>query len=103
VKHIPYNANSIRFLVRTEHAGLLIYSDTWDKGWKAKNNGLQVPVLKAFKIFKGINLTPGTHEIEFYFKNSILVSFMIMNGVFFILLFITIGKFLLSIRTVSNS
>ena len=103
VKVIQYNANSVRLLVKTERAGLLIYADTWDKGWQAKNNETPTPVLRVFKTLKGIELVPGTHEIEFYFKNWILVSFMIMNGVFFVLLFITIGKFLLSIRTVSNS
>jgi hypothetical protein len=103
IKIIKYNANSIQLQVTVGQAGLLTYTDNWDRGWHAKINGLQVPVLQSFKIFKGIKLTPGTHEIEFYFKNWILVSFMIMNGVFFVLLFITIGKFLLSIRTVSNS
>ena len=98
VQVIQYKANSIRLQVTTEHAGLLTYTDTWDEGWHAKVNGILVPVLRIFKILKGIELPPGTHEIEFYFRNWVLISFLIMNGTFFVVFFITAGKFILSVR-----
>tara|TARA_B100002003_G_C14047237_1_gene504430 strand:- start:167 stop:1042 length:876 start_codon:yes stop_codon:yes gene_type:complete len=98
VEVIQYNANSIRLQVTAEHAGLLAYTDTWDKGWHAKIDGEPVPVLKVFNILKGIELPPGTHQIEFYFMNGVLLSFIVMNVTFFIVFFVTASRFLLSVR-----
>ena len=103
VQVIQYNANSVRLRVKIEQAGVLIYTDTRDEGWHAKVNEISVPVLRVFKILKGVELAPGDHEIEFYFNNWILISFLAMNGIFLVVLFFTSCEFLLTLRPTGKS
>ncbi len=86
IEIIKYNANSIRFNVSVDQRGLLTYTDMWDEGWRARVDGSNVPVRKVFHTFKGIDLSPGIHDIEFFYKSNVLFSIITMNTVSFLLL-----------------
>jgi uncharacterized membrane protein YfhO len=58
----------------------------WDEGWRARVDGSNVPVRKVFHTFKGIDLSPGIHDIEFFYKSNVLFSIITMNTVSFLLL-----------------
>ena len=86
VEIIKYNANSLRLKVSASSYGLLAYTDLWDDGWQAEVDGNNVQVRKVFHTFKGIELSPGIHEIGFFYKSNILSSIITMNAVSFLLL-----------------
>ena len=77
-----YNANSIVLNVSVDKGGLLAYTDLWDKGWVVKVDGNNAYLLKVFHAFKGVELSPGRHEIEFLYKSNIIVAIIVMNITF---------------------
>lgn len=77
-----YNANSILLNVLVDKSGVLTYTDLWDKDWLVKVDGEQVPLLKVFHTFKGVELLPGRHEIEFLYKSKVIVAIIVMNIIF---------------------
>lgn len=103
VKVVRFKANNIELQVTTKEEGVLAYTDSWDEGWHATVDGVPVTVLKVFKIFKGIELSAGTHQVEFYFMNWILWSLITMNITYFIILFATAGCILMRFRSARKS
>ena len=89
-----FAANSIKLNLTTNKSGLLLYTDIWEDGWSAKVNGKPIPVLKVFHTYKGIELTGGVHEVEFYFSNHILYALIIFNASYFILLVYIVFRFM---------
>ena len=85
VHDIEYKANNIKFEVTVNRKGLLTYTDMWDEGWHAKVNGAPAKVMKVFNILKGVELSAGTHQIEFYFVNWYLWSLITMNITYFMI------------------
>jgi uncharacterized membrane protein YfhO len=86
IKITQFKSNSINLNITTSEPGVLAYTDTWDEGWHARVNGKPVPVLRAFHLYKGIELDKGFNEIEFYFQSNLLTSIVVMNVYFSILL-----------------
>ena len=55
--------------VTTNHPGFFILSETDFPGWQAMLNNKNVPILKAFGLFRAIWIdSPGTHTITFEYK-----------------------------------
>ena len=75
VKVVRFKANNIELQVTTKEDGVLAYTDSWDEGWHATVDGVPVTVLRVFKIFKGVELSAGTHQVEFYFINYEIFTF----------------------------
>jgi hypothetical protein len=103
VKVVRFKANNIELQVTTKEDGVLAYTDSWDEGWHATVDGVPITILRVFKIFKGIELSAGTHQVEFYFTNGILWSLITMNITFFIILFTTAGCILMRFRSARKS
>ncbi|GJQ50997.1 MAG: hypothetical protein HKUEN01_33830 [Candidatus Kuenenia stuttgartiensis] len=78
-----YNANNIKITVTANDVGLFTYTDLWDEGWHVRLDGKNAPLRKVFRTFKGVFLTPGVHEVEFYYRNKITISIWLMNIIFF--------------------
>jgi uncharacterized membrane protein YfhO len=102
VKVVRFKANNIELQVTTKEDGVLAYTDSWDEGWHATVDGVPITILRVFKIFKGIELSTGTHQVEFYFMNGVLLSFIIMNVTFFIVLFATVNSTFMHFRAAKN-
>jgi arylsulfatase A-like enzyme len=49
--------------------GLLVLTDTCYPGWRASVDGAPAPILGANYLFRGVELTPGKHVIEFRFHS----------------------------------
>ena len=90
---IEYNANSIDMNVSVDKAGVLLYTDSWDKNWRVEVDGENVPIRKVFHTFKGVELSPGNHEVKFKYLSSSLISILAMNIVFAICLFGAVIEF----------
>ncbi len=77
-----YNANSILLNVLVDKSGVLTYTDLWDKDWVVKVDGEYAHLVKVFHTFKGVELPPGRHEIEFLYKSKVIVAIIVMNIIF---------------------
>ncbi len=82
VKVVEYKANSVFIIVSVNKPGLLAYIDLWDDGWKVKLDGRIVTLKKVLHTFKGVELSPGVHEIRFYYRSKTLNSILLMNFIF---------------------
>ncbi|MHB9073481.1 MAG: YfhO family protein [Desulfobaccales bacterium] len=82
-----YNANSILLNVFVDKRGVLAYSDLWDKGWRVKVDGGDANLVKVFHTFKGVELSPGRHEIEFLYNSKVIVAIIVMNITFWVCVF----------------
>jgi len=103
VKVVRFKANNIELQVTTKEEGVLAYTDSWDEGWHATVDGVPVTVLRVFKIFKGIELSAGIHQVKFYFTNGMLWSLITMNITYFIILFVTAGGIIMRCRSARKS
>ncbi len=45
----------------------LVLTDTWFPGWRARLDGVDVPLRRADHAFRAVALPPGRHEVEFVF------------------------------------
>ncbi len=51
----------------TDRPGLLVLTDLYHPGWRARVDGVETPVLRADYFFRGVPLGPGRHEVELVF------------------------------------
>jgi uncharacterized membrane protein YfhO len=72
-----YTPNRVMLHAATDTPALLILSDTFYPGWKAFDNGREIPVLRVNHTLRGISLGPGDHTVSFVFRP---VSLMIGAG-----------------------
>lgn len=77
-----YKTNSITLTVSAKEPGLFVYTDSWDKNWRAWVDEKPVPVRKAFHTFKGVEISSGKHEVRFVFKSPITTYIIAMNTIF---------------------
>lgn len=93
-----YNANNIKITVKTNNEGLFTYTDLWDDGWHVRLDGKNAPLKKVFHTFKGVFLTAGVHEVEFFYRSRTLVSILVMNVAFAMCFLGLIAYLLLNLR-----
>jgi hypothetical protein len=58
-----------RLAVTAPDGGFLRVSGAWHRGWRATLDGRKVPVLRADGMFRGVELPPGDHVVDFRFVN----------------------------------
>ncbi len=65
-----FSSNRLRVHTVVDHAHpvWLVYADAWHPGWTATVDGRKTRVLRANIGFKAVELTGGTHDIEFVFR-----------------------------------
>ncbi len=63
-----YRLDSVRLVAETEVASILVLHDLDYPGWEVTVNGERRPLLRANVLFRGVELTPGRHEIVFRFR-----------------------------------
>ena len=67
--------NHLSLIVDTKDEGLLVYSDSFYPGWKAKVDSKEVKIYAANVNSKAIIVPAGTHNVEFtYFPKWFLVG-----------------------------
>lgn len=69
VKIKSYKPNKIKIYVSTSHEGLLVLSENWYPFWKAKVDGKNVEVLRAYYTLRAVKIPKGIHEVIFYFDS----------------------------------
>ena len=54
-----------------ENDGVLVLSEVWyPNGWKAKVDGIEVPLIRANYILRALPITAGRHTVELSFEPS---------------------------------
>lgn len=64
---VSYTSNRVTISTQRDSPGYLILGDMWYPGWRAFDNGAEVPVLKANGGIRAVPLTPGLHTVTFAF------------------------------------
>lgn len=70
---IKESLNSIKITLNSDCAGQLISTDTYYPGWKVKLDGRPEKILLSNNLFRTINLSKGTHVLEFYYYPRIYI------------------------------
>jgi hypothetical protein len=52
---------------QAERPSLLVLTDLYHPGWRARVDGVETPLLRADYFFRGVPLGPGSHEVEMVF------------------------------------
>jgi|TARA_B100001971_G_scaffold7377_1_gene6045 uncharacterized membrane protein YfhO len=63
-----YSPNKVIATVNLKTPGYLVLADTFDKGWKAYDNGKETKVFRANYILRGVYLEKGNHEVIFKYE-----------------------------------
>ena len=60
--------NTITIKINTKSSGYLVLADTYYPGWKAYDNDLETPILRANFILRAVRLGVGNHIVKFIYK-----------------------------------
>lgn len=76
---VKYSPNKVIIKTKTETDEILILSDTFDEGWKAKIDGKLTKVSSANLVFRAIKVPAGEHEVLYYywpdsFQKGLIIS-----------------------------
>lgn len=72
VSRIAADGVAEAYRVDAEAAGLLIVSETYYPGWRAKLDGRDVPILRADGVMRAVAVGAGVHEIAFQYAPASL-------------------------------
>ena len=74
-----YEPERVKVRARAARDGsMLVLSDTWFKGWKAKVDGREVPIERVDYMLRGVKLPAGAHDVEFaYQPNGFRIGWII--------------------------
>jgi len=85
--------------INARQSSILLFSESFDNGWKAYIDGEEVPVYRANYNFMACVLPKGNHTVEFkYLPSSFFVSLKISMAGLFILIFMTIYLFIRDLK-----
>ena len=63
-----YSPNRIAVEADLEAGGLLVLSEVWYPGWRAVDNGQELPILRVEGVLRGVVLEPGHHWVDFLYR-----------------------------------
>ncbi|MBA1157905.1 YfhO family protein [Microvirga mediterraneensis] len=65
---VSYRRNSVVLDVESSDNGILVLHDINYPGWEAWVDGERRPILRANLLFRGVEIGPGRHRVEFHFR-----------------------------------
>jgi hypothetical protein len=77
VEHAPHR---VRVETTVGEPVLMILSDTHHRGWQAWDNGRPVPILRVNHALRGVHLTPGSHAVEFRYRQPEFWVGLLVSG-----------------------
>src|SRR5262249_14503156 len=73
-----YDTTAVTITTTTDVPGLLVLTDTWFPGWRARLDDREAPIMRADHTFRAVALPPGQHRVEFtYWPTSLRIGLMI--------------------------
>jgi len=70
VQGFARDAEHWRAQVDAPEAGYLLQREAWYPGWRARVDGVEVPVLRADVLFRAVPVPVGPHQVELFFDPS---------------------------------
>lgn len=90
---LKYTPNYLKIRYKTDREGYIYFSDTYDKYWQAKLDGVNIPLYRANGVFKAVKVPLGSHILEFIYRPLFFeVSLYIYYGVIILSLLFFIYK-----------
>ena len=65
---VSYQRNSVTLEVENSENGVLVLHDIHYPGWEAWVDGERRPILRTNLLFRGVEIGPGRHRVEFHFR-----------------------------------
>ncbi|MDP8248887.1 MAG: YfhO family protein [Candidatus Tritonobacter lacicola] len=65
---IRYLPDRVTIEADSPRGGWLVLTDTWYPGWTAEIDGEEAPVYRADYVFRAVELSPGSHTVEFIYR-----------------------------------
>jgi hypothetical protein len=62
-----YTDNAVKIDVTTDHPGVVVLHDLYYPGWEVRVDGVKKPILRMNLLFRGVEVSPGHHIVEFSF------------------------------------
>ncbi len=74
-------ADAFTVQAKANAAGLVVFSETYEKGWRAYVNGEGVDILRTNHALRGVPVSAGTHTIEMRYEPTGLQIGLWTSGV----------------------
>jgi hypothetical protein len=72
VEWVEDGRDRLRLTVTSPSNALLVVADNWYPAWKARVNGVEVPVLRAYHTLRAIPVGPGSMDVELWYDSGFL-------------------------------
>jgi hypothetical protein len=72
VEWVEDGRDRLRLTVESPSNALLVVADNWYPSWKARVNGVEVPVLRAYHTLRAVPVGPGRVEVEMWYDAGFL-------------------------------
>ena len=66
-----FKFGDLEFQTSSNEEEFLVVADAWHPYWKAQVDGMEMKVVKANGVFKGVFLPPGDHKVRLFFDNKL--------------------------------
>jgi len=76
-----YETDLLSLTVMTERAGLLVLSEPFDAGWRARVDGSAAAVLRVNHMLRAVRVPAGTHQVELRYEPASLRIGLTASGV----------------------
>ena len=63
-----YRRNAVSLAVQTDRNAVVVLHDIHYPGWEALVDGKPAPILRTNLLFRGVEVGPGTHRVEFVYR-----------------------------------
>lgn len=78
---LEHQPDRIRALASTGAAGMVVFSEIFDPGWRAFVDDVPVPIQLVDHVFRAVSLPAGSHEIELRYQTPSLLLGVSITGV----------------------
>ena len=75
-----FGPNQIVVEADLEVRGLLVLSEVWYPGWRALDNGQELPIQRVEGTLRGVMLEPGLHRVEFLYRPWTVWVGLVISG-----------------------
>jgi hypothetical protein len=89
VNFVSYAPKELVFKAEAPASSVLLLNDRFDPDWKVFVDGKQQPLLRCNFIMRGVQVPPGTHQVEFHYKPPLQALYVSLVGV--LLGFVLVG------------
>ncbi|MEZ4414686.1 MAG: hypothetical protein R3E10_02960 [Gemmatimonadota bacterium] len=72
VRWVERGLNRMRLAVRSDREALLVVADNWYPAWRARVDGAETPVLRAYHTLRAVRVPAGQSEVEMYYSAATL-------------------------------